>query len=241
MGLDIPTRYNVIHSHVRMCCVSGKWVCPWHHCDDCGKSASQLCSECPNSFCKSHLAGKIFATEEGKLICWEHEDILSKMTVKQVDPSGVKEQMDADQTSVNGGSTVTDSDSQMSAEESEKSVAENPTSQPKSLASEDASDKPVAGGKVRRTGRRIKRPSLDLTEMNGIHDDRKTKQLKGKKRKVKGQVTDDNISHSAVKKSKDREHVVLENPEITAVKEKPMFDDSDEEGFGGLVIDIPTV
>ncbi|XP_064604086.1 histone-lysine N-methyltransferase NSD2-like isoform X2 [Liolophura sinensis] len=219
----------------------GKWVCPWHHCDDCGKPSSQLCSECPNSFCKSHLDGKIFATEDEKLICWEHEDLLSKITVTKVDPLGVKDHMEADQASVNGESTVTDSDSQMSAEESEKSSTENPTSERTSLPSESASEKQAAVGKVSRTGRRIKRPSLDVLEVNGLNDEKKTKQLKGKKRTVKTKVTVANVSQSAAKKSKDVQHGVVENPNIAAVKDRPMFDDSDEEGFGGLVIDIPTV
>ena len=40
--------------------VSGKWECPWHHCDVCGKGAVKLCSECPNSFCKGHIEENIF-------------------------------------------------------------------------------------------------------------------------------------------------------------------------------------
>ena len=39
---------------------AGKWECPWHHCDVCGKGAVKLCSECPNSFCKVHIEGNIF-------------------------------------------------------------------------------------------------------------------------------------------------------------------------------------
>ena len=29
----------------------GKWLCPWHHCDHCGKKSKIFCTTCPNSFC----------------------------------------------------------------------------------------------------------------------------------------------------------------------------------------------
>uniref|UniRef100_H2ZL78 Histone-lysine N-methyltransferase n=1 Tax=Ciona savignyi TaxID=51511 RepID=H2ZL78_CIOSA len=32
----------------------GKWQCPWHHCDFCGRRAQHFCHFCPNSFCASH-------------------------------------------------------------------------------------------------------------------------------------------------------------------------------------------
>ena len=32
----------------------GKWECPRHFCDICGKSATALCSYCPNSVCRTH-------------------------------------------------------------------------------------------------------------------------------------------------------------------------------------------
>ena len=44
----------------------GKWDCPWHHCDVCGKAANQLCSRCPNSFCRSHASGRIYSHTYGK-------------------------------------------------------------------------------------------------------------------------------------------------------------------------------
>jgi hypothetical protein len=32
----------------------GKWECPRHFCDSCGKAATAMCSFCPNSLCKEH-------------------------------------------------------------------------------------------------------------------------------------------------------------------------------------------
>ena len=63
----------------------GKWECPWHHCDECGKSVVKLCTECPNSFCKSHIEGNIFDIGDGILLCSDHDDILSA-----IEPSRIK-------------------------------------------------------------------------------------------------------------------------------------------------------
>ncbi|XP_063780869.1 histone-lysine N-methyltransferase NSD2 isoform X2 [Pseudophryne corroboree] len=52
----------------------GKWECPWHHCDVCGKASVTFCCLCPNSFCKSHHEEKLFRrTAGGKLCCLEHD------------------------------------------------------------------------------------------------------------------------------------------------------------------------
>ncbi|KAK7508605.1 hypothetical protein BaRGS_00000171 [Batillaria attramentaria] len=53
----------------------GKWLCPWHHCDMCGKLASKLCSECPNSFCQQHAEGVISLIKDN-LVCAEHTDLI---------------------------------------------------------------------------------------------------------------------------------------------------------------------
>ncbi|XP_076470902.1 histone-lysine N-methyltransferase NSD2-like [Babylonia areolata] len=53
----------------------GKWLCPWHHCDVCGKLATKLCSECPNSFCQQHEQGVITVIKDS-LICAEHTDLI---------------------------------------------------------------------------------------------------------------------------------------------------------------------
>ncbi|KAJ3613756.1 hypothetical protein NHX12_020002 [Muraenolepis orangiensis] len=37
----------------------GRWDCPWHHCDVCGKTSEAFCQLCPNSFCRSHQEGAL--------------------------------------------------------------------------------------------------------------------------------------------------------------------------------------
>ncbi|PIK36275.1 putative histone-lysine N-methyltransferase NSD2 isoform X2 [Apostichopus japonicus] len=49
----------------------GKWDCPWHHCDECGKASLTFCAECPNSYCKVHQKEK-FESIVDKLFCKEH-------------------------------------------------------------------------------------------------------------------------------------------------------------------------
>ncbi|EDV20850.1 uncharacterized protein TRIADDRAFT_31338 [Trichoplax adhaerens] len=54
----------------------GKWDCPWHHCDICGKAANQLCSRCPNSFCKTHANGRIQSKNScGEMVLLCHQCI----------------------------------------------------------------------------------------------------------------------------------------------------------------------
>lgn len=56
----------------------GKWTCPWHHCDVCGRKSTKFCSVCPNSFCSTHaLEANMNRHEELGLLCNEHstEDI----------------------------------------------------------------------------------------------------------------------------------------------------------------------
>uniref|UniRef100_UPI00358F2462 histone-lysine N-methyltransferase NSD3-like isoform X1 n=1 Tax=Myxine glutinosa TaxID=7769 RepID=UPI00358F2462 len=52
----------------------GRWDCPWHHCDVCGKASVALCHYCPDSFCKDHQAGALLPTGvEGRLTCARHK------------------------------------------------------------------------------------------------------------------------------------------------------------------------
>lgn len=60
--------------------LSGKWLCPWHHCDVCGKLANKLCSECPNSFCQQHADGVISSINDS-LVCAEHTDLIQGFAV----------------------------------------------------------------------------------------------------------------------------------------------------------------
>uniref|UniRef100_A0A8C6LVT5 Nuclear receptor binding SET domain protein 2 n=1 Tax=Nothobranchius furzeri TaxID=105023 RepID=A0A8C6LVT5_NOTFU len=53
----------------------GRWDCPWHHCDICGKNSEAFCHLCPNSFCKVHQEGVLRPwPPTGQLCCMEHED-----------------------------------------------------------------------------------------------------------------------------------------------------------------------
>ncbi|KAL0969514.1 hypothetical protein UPYG_G00228270 [Umbra pygmaea] len=53
----------------------GKWECPWHHCDVCGKPSEAFCQLCPNSFCKNHQDAVLrLWTPTGQLCCQEHDD-----------------------------------------------------------------------------------------------------------------------------------------------------------------------
>nr|XP_021144619.1 histone-lysine N-methyltransferase, H3 lysine-36 and H4 lysine-20 specific isoform X1 [Columba livia] len=53
---------------------AGKWECPWHQCDMCGKEAASFCEMCPRSFCKQHREGMLFISKlDGRLSCTEHD------------------------------------------------------------------------------------------------------------------------------------------------------------------------
>ncbi|KAJ0049988.1 hypothetical protein NL108_006762 [Boleophthalmus pectinirostris] len=53
---------------------AGRWECPWHQCDICGKEASSYCEMCPTSYCKQHCEGMLFISKlDGKLSCSEHD------------------------------------------------------------------------------------------------------------------------------------------------------------------------
>uniref|UniRef100_A0A673XU33 Nuclear receptor binding SET domain protein 2 n=1 Tax=Salmo trutta TaxID=8032 RepID=A0A673XU33_SALTR len=50
----------------------GRWDCPWHHCDVCGKPSEAFCQLCPNSFCKNHQEGALRPwPPTGQLCCQE--------------------------------------------------------------------------------------------------------------------------------------------------------------------------
>ena len=52
--------------------VRGNWKCPWHFCDECGKWANILCSECTNSHCRAHSSCQITNVDNGILLCSDH-------------------------------------------------------------------------------------------------------------------------------------------------------------------------
>uniref|UniRef100_A0A7N6AMY0 Nuclear receptor binding SET domain protein 2 n=1 Tax=Anabas testudineus TaxID=64144 RepID=A0A7N6AMY0_ANATE len=54
----------------------GRWDCPWHHCDICGKNSEAFCQLCPNSYCKAHQEGALRPwPPTGQLCCLEHEEL----------------------------------------------------------------------------------------------------------------------------------------------------------------------
>ncbi|XP_053704100.1 histone-lysine N-methyltransferase, H3 lysine-36 specific [Synchiropus splendidus] len=53
---------------------AGRWECPWHQCDICGKEATAFCEMCPSSSCAKHRDGLLFVSKlDGKLCCNEHD------------------------------------------------------------------------------------------------------------------------------------------------------------------------
>lgn len=55
---------------------AGRWDCPWHHCDVCGKNSDAFCQLCPNSFCKAHQEGALRPwPATGQLCCQEHDEL----------------------------------------------------------------------------------------------------------------------------------------------------------------------
>ncbi|PAA59653.1 hypothetical protein BOX15_Mlig018572g2 [Macrostomum lignano] len=68
----------------------GRWICPWHHCDDCGGPSSRLCSACTASYCDQHAHGRFVQSADdgtdgdgedgGSLLCLDHsKDDIDKM------------------------------------------------------------------------------------------------------------------------------------------------------------------
>ncbi|XP_041368647.1 histone-lysine N-methyltransferase NSD2-like isoform X2 [Gigantopelta aegis] len=64
----------------------GKWLCPWHHCDECGKQSKKMCTQCPNSFCPAHIKDNIFNVD-GILVCSDHDSFLEGKTLDPVEVS----------------------------------------------------------------------------------------------------------------------------------------------------------
>ncbi|XP_034530197.1 histone-lysine N-methyltransferase NSD2 isoform X3 [Notolabrus celidotus] len=66
----------------------GRWDCPWHHCDVCGKNSEAFCQLCPNSFCKAHQEGALRPwPPTGQLCCQEHEELEGTDTRDQAEPT----------------------------------------------------------------------------------------------------------------------------------------------------------
>ena len=71
---------------------AGRWDCPWHHCDVCGKTSEAFCQLCPNSFCKAHQEGALRTwPPTGQMCCQEHEELEGTITQEPVETSGPNE------------------------------------------------------------------------------------------------------------------------------------------------------
>ena len=94
----------------------GKWDCPWHHCDICGKSATKLCTMCPNSFCNQHFTDNV-QTVQGCVFCMGHTsaemvEVASKKAMLSSEPSTP---LSSEGSIGTGSSTVADPASFMSS------------------------------------------------------------------------------------------------------------------------------
>jgi len=55
---------------------AGKWLCPWHRCNECNKRTIRRCGFCPNSFCPQHADGNIRVHPSVGLVCQEHDEVI---------------------------------------------------------------------------------------------------------------------------------------------------------------------
>ncbi|KAI3373285.1 hypothetical protein L3Q82_006592 [Scortum barcoo] len=70
---------------------AGRWECPWHQCDICGKDAASFCEMCPSSYCSQHRDGLLFISKlDGKLCCSEHDPTLWARTAGAGGDPGVR-------------------------------------------------------------------------------------------------------------------------------------------------------
>ena len=64
----------IIKRKVSVCV--GVWLCPSHHCDDCGRTATMSCAFCPTAFCSEHHHNMMRLTEYYQLACLKHNDLV---------------------------------------------------------------------------------------------------------------------------------------------------------------------
>nr|CAB3264447.1 Histone-lysine N-methyltransferase NSD2 [Phallusia mammillata] len=62
----------------------GKWECPWHHCDFCGRRAQSFCHFCPNSFCASHVKNQLVESVPNKYdCCIDHDPNVAEYEIEE--------------------------------------------------------------------------------------------------------------------------------------------------------------
>jgi len=63
----------------------GKWECPWHFCDTCGKTAKAMCALCTNSYCETHKDGELFPLRQDVTVCSDHSEEEFKKFILSLD------------------------------------------------------------------------------------------------------------------------------------------------------------
>ncbi|XP_033756392.1 histone-lysine N-methyltransferase NSD2-like [Pecten maximus] len=205
----------------------GSWYCPWHHCDTCGKVAVNMCQECPNSFCQHHTEDNLVEVNR-VLLCLEHED--TEVTSSSCASSVVSDsQSDAGE----ANDTLTEN----TAENSNHSTADSHGENGKGETSKTLDTK--------KSGKTVTKnlPSVNIPHKAITNLDRK-RSLNKKDSRRKRQLGSDVTQEAGGKKGRKADCVEGRKPhggKGDPLAVAPMFDDSDDDGFSNLVIDIPQI
>ncbi|XP_045136692.1 histone-lysine N-methyltransferase NSD2-like isoform X4 [Portunus trituberculatus] len=74
----------------------GKWICPWHHCDECGQLSTRLnrCQFCPNSFCRQHITSNLQLIPGFGNVCQDHDTEELETLRGQMETTALTENME---------------------------------------------------------------------------------------------------------------------------------------------------
>lgn len=205
----------------------GRWTCPWHHCDECGKQSVRLCHECPNSFCSQHSENNIY-TVDGREVCSDHEDLLLGVVTSYANGPTKSEK---GKTLANGMHPST-----------EKMILSNENGS----LNEMNSERTVENNSTKFESALIEKPKTDKTKLITTNGENKSKLLGKRGRRMR-----DDKRQAKLLSCRDitgEDGIGFNSNPIGPVDGKkmdndslaipPMFDDSDEE-FPDLVIDLP--